>query len=150
MSKNIVIYRILANLFDSVIVTSVGLLLLIPSLLSYISLMSNKQTLEIISLYISSFLAGAIFLIVLLIYFVTIPAHNAGQTFGKKIFRLKLKTIKGDDIDYKSMFLRTAMRLFLVFVSFGATIIIDFVSLVATKEHKTFYDVIASTYVDKA
>lgn len=146
MKKRLVLNRIFASIYDSIIVCALCLLSIIPSVVSFINVLVDDSTINSVALYISAFFGGGISLAVFIVYCVLVPVFWNGQTLGKRLFGIKTEKINGNKVDIKSMFLRTVLRGVIFFSTFGLSLIIDLITL-CSKEHLTFYDILASTIV---
>lgn len=147
MKKAPILSRMLAVIFDSLVVGSLCLIALIPTIVSFVYVSSDSSTLNLVALTISAVAGGGVTLAFIIIYSIILPVLWDGQTLGKKIFNLHTKKTNGESVDFKAMFVRVIFRVFIVFATFGFSLIVDFICLCFSKEHITFYDVIASTRV---
>lgn len=150
MNKHTAISRILAGIVDFLMVGSIVALFMIPAVISLATTLTNDIEINVIALFITSFLGGALSLIGIIIYTVLIPVYWKGQTLGKRIFYLQIKKKNGEDVDFKAMFGRVLLRIMMVLITLGLSIIVDFITLCSLKEHNTFYDILASTCVKEA
>ncbi len=139
--------RILAALLDILIGISFCLLTLIPTIVCFANASMESTQINIVALLISSFLSGSLSLGILIIYFVILPVHFDGQTFGKRFFSIKCQKKDGSKVDYKSMIIRSLFRILVAFATFGLSIIVDLITLISSKDHLTFYDILASIVV---
>lgn len=148
MKKASSLHRILAALFDTIIVGVMCFLCMIPAIACFINININSSFPNAIALFVSSLLSGGLVIIAIVSYSVILPVLWRGQTLGKRFFMIKTKKMNGENVDYKTMFIRVISRLAITFISFGLSIIVDFITVCASKNHNTFYDVIASTSVN--
>lgn len=141
------IRRILAFILDFLLVISFIALCLTPALICLIDLMGNAKTLNMLSTAITFFIGGALSILIIFAYFVILPANWSGQTLGRRFFLMQIKKTNGVNVSYKDMFIRVVLRIFIVLITLGFSIIVDLISLIFSPEHLTFYDVLASTKV---
>lgn len=147
MNRPSPIRRILAALLDFLLVGSFSSICLTPAIICFVYLMSDASFLNMLATSISFFIGGILCVILILTYSVVLPTNWHGQTLGKRFFNMKTQKINGDNVDYKSMFSRVMLRVFIVFITLGLSLIVDLITLIASKDHLTFYDILASTIV---
>lgn len=147
MKRTLLTHRLFAILFDVFIVLAIIIIANIPAVMSFVNASINKSTINIVALYIASFLSGALSLIGIILYTIVVPVFLNGQTLGKKYFNLTIVKNNGADIDFKTMFIRELTRFFLIIVTFGLSIIVDLITLITSRGNATFYDTISTTKV---
>lgn len=147
MKKPRVISRILAAAFDFLIVGALCLVNLIPAIVSFVNTLVSSSTFNIIALFISALFGGGLVIAIIIIYSVVLPVIWHGQTLGKRFFMMQTIKLNGDEVDFRAMFIRVMLRVFIVFATFGLSLIVDFITLCCSKQHLTFYDILASTCV---
>lgn len=140
-------HRIFSAIFDFFIMLALILIAMIPSVVSLINTFVNNTTINVVSLYLSTSISGALALVLIILYSIVVPVLLHGQTLGKKYFNLSIVKVNGQNIDFKSMFIRELTRLFAILASFGLVLIVDFITLVTSRGQTTFYDILASTNV---
>ncbi len=141
------IRRILAFVLDFLLVLSFIALCLTPALICFIDLMGNAKTLNMVSTAITFFVGGALSILIIFAYFVILPANWNGQTLGRRFFLMHIIKANGANVNYKDMFIRVILRVFIVLITFGFSIIVDLITLIFSTDHLTFYDILASTKV---
>ena len=141
------IRRILAATLDFLLVGSFSAICLTPAIICFVYLLNDTSFLNVLAVAISSFIGGVLTVILIIAYSVVLPTNWHGQTLGKRFFNMKTTKIGGGEVDYKSMFSRVILRVFIVFTTFGLSLIVDLITLIASKDHLTFYDILASTIV---
>ncbi len=137
--------RILAFILDFLFVASFSALCLTPATICFINLMNEANLLNMISTAITFFVGGALCILLSFAYFVILPANWYGQTLGRRFFLVRICKANGKNVDYKDMIIRIILRFFIVLLTFGLSIIVDLITLIFSKEHLTFYDILAST-----
>jgi len=140
-------HRIFANIFDFIVCAAACLLVTFRSITALVSALMNPSGLDSVALYMSSFGAGALSLILIIFYFIALPIYWNGQTLGKRFFKIKIMKNDGAEIDFKTIFLREMVRILLFILSFGASTFADTIVLLFSKQRVGFYDYIASTCV---
>lgn len=147
MRKTSALNRILATMLDILIGGSFCLLMMIPTIVCLVNAIMTASQINIIALLISSFVSGGLVIGVIFGYYVILPVHFNGQTFGKRFFSLKCQQNDGSEVTYKSMIIRVLLRVLVAFLSFGLSIVVDLITLICSKDHLTFYDTLASTII---
>lgn len=89
------------------------------------------------------YIADRIFPLVLITYF-TFFEFYWGQTPGKWIFNIMVRTRQGNQIDFKVAALRNVLKFFSIFILFAGYIIALF-----RKDNLTFHDVLSECIVIK-
>lgn len=139
--------RLLSALFDIVVCLAFSLFIMLWAIISFINAMIDKSPANISAMFIACFSSGALVILFALIYMVVLPAFWKGQTLGKRFFRIKLVRADGNNVDLKTLLVREITRLVLLVISLGASAIGDIFALCLSKSHRSFCDVISSTYV---
>lgn len=147
MKKPPVISRILATIFDFVLVAALCLVSLIPAIISLVNTLISNNNLNITALFISAFFGGGLTIVIIIVYSIVLPVYWNGQTLGKRFFFMQTIKQNGDQVDFKCMFIRVMFHVFMIFATFGVSIFVDFITLCFSKRHVTFYDILASTCV---
>lgn len=147
MNRHLVFNRIFASLFDLLIIIGFGFILLMPAFACLLNVLMNETRMNIIVMFIASFLSGTLVLIMCVFYLIVFPGIYGGQTLGKKIFNIRIRKINGCNADFRTLFLRNMFHLLVIFLTGGFSLIIDLITLCLTKDHLTFYDIIASTCI---
>lgn len=147
MSGKLIFNRIFAALFDFLVLSGVVFIISMPAIACLLSVFANPTTSNDIALFISSFISGTISLVLIVFYTIIFPAIFNGQTLGKIIFNIKIRKINGSEVDFKAMFLRNTFHLLVLFSTLCFSFVIDLITLCLTKDHLTFYDIIASTCI---
>jgi uncharacterized RDD family membrane protein YckC len=139
--------RLLSTLFDLIICLAFAFIIMLPSIIAFINVLVNASIANIIAVYISAVVCGALVILFALVYSVVFPILWKGQTIGKRFFRIKLVNADGSDVTLKTLFIRETLRLVLLVISLGASAIGDLASLTISKSHRSFSDIVSSTYV---
>lgn len=147
MTKRIIFNRIFASIFDIFVLFGLAFIVSIPSIACLLNVLSNNSTANIVASFVSSFISGCVSVILIVFYSIVFPAKFEGQTLGMIFFNIKIVKINGGDVDFKVMFIRNTFHLLTIFVTLGFTLIIDLLTLLMTKDHLTFYDILASTRI---
>ena len=153
INESVIVYakpskRILAYLIDLAIIATISIILLIPAILALVNMFANKTDANIIALFISSFVSGALCLSFAIFYFVCVPVFWEGQTVGKRFLNIRIIDIKvNDGPNAKVMFLREAIRITIFVLTFGLSAIASTLCLCISKKHIAFHEEISSTRV---
>lgn len=149
MSKPIVLTlnRFFAALVDLLVLFAVILIAVIPSIVSFVNALVIGTPQNSFALYVSSFVAGAISLLLVAAYLIFLPIFWRGQTLGKRFFNIQI--VKSDDspVDFKCMFVRTAAFLALLVLTLGVFLITEIVDVGLSKNHNSVFDILSSTKV---
>lgn len=141
-------HRILAYLFDWVVVFTFCIIVMLLPIVSLFDALNGTSNQDLVYLVISTLLYGGLCFIFIVFYFLVVPLFVKGQTLGKKIFRIKMVKLDGSDVDFLTLFTRELCgKVFIDFASFGFTIISRFITVALHENHSTFHDVLASTKV---
>lgn len=150
MIKAPLLRRLLAWIIDLVIVGVVIVVLLLCTSLSAIFNLIKDGTSWTITLYslIEIIQIGLVIEIFLIIYYISIPVRNKGQTFGKKMMKIRIVKNDGQDVDFSTLFLRQAISEQLIgALTFGASLLVGAALALYRKDKKTVSDVFANTKV---
>ena len=140
-------HRIFADIFDTFIVFALVLIALIPSIVSLINVLISDNGWNVAALYISSVISGALALVFVILYHIVLPVYLNGQSLGKKYFNIMVVKNNGSPIDFKTMFIRELVRVFVLLTSFGLSLIVDLITLSTSRGRVSFYDTLSSTSV---
>ena len=150
MVKAPLLRRLLAWIVDAVIMGVVIVVILLCTSLTAIFNIFDVDasfTINLVTL-IELIQVGLIIEIIFIIYYISIPVRNNGQTFGKKM--LKIKTVKddGSNIDFSTLFMRQAIAEQLIgALTFGVSFIVNALLALFRKDKKSISDVFANTKV---
>ncbi len=141
-------YRIMAFVFDWLIVYFFCALIMFFPIINLIKDAGNATMTETISLMLCIIVFSLSCFIFIVFYFVIIPVILKGQTIGKKLFRIRVVKQNGSDVDYLTMFVREIIGMVLIdFASFGITVIIRLICLSIKNNRLTYQDVLSSTLI---
>lgn len=140
--------RLIAALFDFFIVMAISLIALIPAIISFLSYINDpEQVMNTAALFISSFISGALVVVVLVLYLIVLPVFIGGQTLGKRFFHIRIVKTNGKQLDFRAMFTREMVHILFLILTIGLVSIVDLIILLSSKNKQSFYDVLASTCV---
>ena len=141
-------HRIMATLLDLLIISSVFVIIAISKLPFIISMFTTGEHVVTTKFIIDVFRWGILISILILVYYVVTPLFLEGQTFGKKVFKLKIVKEDGTKLDYRTLFYREGVgRIFINFASLGITNIVSIVIMLLRDDKKGLADVLAKTKV---
>lgn len=140
--------RLISALFDFFIVMALSLIALIPAIISFLSYLNDpEQVMNTAALFISSFISGALVVVVLVLYLVVLPVFIGGQTLGKRFFHIRIVKTNGKELDFRAMFTREMVHILFLILTIGLVSIVDLIILLSSRNKQSFYDVLASTCV---
>ena len=141
--------RFVALLVDFLISLAIAAIICIPTILALINCLINvtgRQ--EIIALFVSALVCGGILLLLSILYFTFVPVYFGGQTIGKRLVGIKLiDTRTGKVPEAKVILARETVRVVLVVVTVGISLIIGIICKLLTEDRLTFQDAISHTMV---
>ena len=150
MVKAPLLRRLLAWLVDAVIIGVVIVIILLCTSLSAIFNLIKEDislTLTVYSL-IEIIQVGLVIEILFIIYYVSIPVRNHGQTFGKKMLKIRVVKDNESNVDFSTMFMRQAIaEQLLGALTFGMSFVISALLALFRKDKKTISDLFANTKV---
>jgi len=150
MVKAPLLRRLLAWLVDAVIIGAVIVIILLCTSLSAIFNLIKEDislTLTVYSL-IEIIQVGLVIEILFIIYYVSIPVRNHGQTFGKKMLKIRVVKDNESNIDFSTMFMRQAIaEQLLGALTFGMSFVVSALLALFRKDKKTISDLFANTKV---
>lgn len=149
MKKAKVKHRVMAFLFDWLIVYAFSLVVLALPIIKLISSIHNSvSSSELFSLFLTLIYLGLICFTFIIFYFIVIPIQLNGQTLGKKFFGLRMVKTNGEKVDYLTLIVRELIGKILIdFSTLGLSMITRFLVMIINKEHMSFHDTLASTIV---
>ena len=140
-------HRVIATIVDnSIMILAIGMLLLSGWIEFLYALIKDYEI--TISMFIKIIRTGMLYTLFLLSYYMLIPIFLKGQTIGKWLFKIKVVTEDGEDIDYKILFFREAIcRVLIRTLSFGLSSVVSFFIMVTREDKKSLADVFSKTKV---
>lgn len=140
--------RIIALLIDLALILAISVIFMIPAIISLVNLILYQTTLNVVSLFISCLISGALVISFTVFYFVCIPIFWDGQTVGKKLMNIKIIDITTNRVpNAKIMFLREGTRIITFVLTFGLSIIASIIAMKLTKNNVTFHETLSKTKV---
>ena len=150
MVKAPLLRRLLAWLVDAIIIGVVIVVVLLCTSLSAIFNLIKEGTSLTLTLYslIELVQVGLVIEIIFILYYISIPVRNHGQTIGKKMLKIRVVKDDGKDADFSTLFMRQAIaEQLLGALTFGATFIVNALVALFRKDKKSISDVFANTKV---
>lgn len=140
--------RIVAIVLDLLINLAVDLVLLIPSVIAFVGVLYRGNYINIVALFISSLLSGALIISFAIFYFVCLPVVWEGQTIGKRALKIRIVDVNTNEgPSAKIMFLREATRILIFVLSVGMSGIVSLLALCLSDKHTTFHEQLSHTRV---
>ena len=150
MVKAPLLRRLLAWLVDAIIIGVVIVVVLLCTSLTAIFNLIKEGTSLTLTLYslIELVQVGLVIEILFILYYISIPVRNHGQTIGKKMLKIRVVKDDGKDADFSTLFMRQAIaEQLLGALTFGATFIVNALVALFRKDKKSISDVFANTKV---
>ena len=142
-------HRVMASLLDFGVMAAFLAIIALVKLPFTVSLFLSGEPVDITTkLIIDVFRWGVLFSVILFIYYIMIPLLMHGQTFGKKIFKLKIVKESNDNVNLITMFYRDGIgRIFINMASLGITAIVSVIIMILREDNKSLGDILAKTKV---
>lgn len=141
-------HRIMSALLDFSIVVGLLMVIIIGKLPIIISIFSNTDHVVSTKFIVDIFRYGIIFAVIMLIYYIVLPLLFNGQTFGKKVFKLRVVRENGEELDYKTMFYREGIgRILVNIASLGVSVVVSTIIMILREDKKDLADIMAKTKV---
>lgn len=141
-------HRVMAALLDLCIVCSFLLIITLFKLPFIISMFLSDESVVTTKFIIDVFRWGIIMCVLFLIYYVVVPVLLKGQTFGKKVFKLKIVKENEENVEPMTMFYRDGVgSIFIHFASLGITAIASIIIMSLREDKKSLGDILAKTKV---
>ena len=151
MTKAPLLRRLLAWIVDAIIIgVAIVIIILCTSLSAIFNLLFTEGTEFTLSLFslIELIQVGLVIEILFILYYISFPVRNHGQTIGKKMLKIRIVKDDGKDADFSTLFLRQAIaEQLLGALTFGATFIVNALLALFRKDKKSISDVFANTKV---
>lgn len=147
MEKNLVLNRILAFIFDLFMVLAFSFIVCLPAIIIFVNNMVESTPSRLVALSISLFISLNLVVILFIFYFSIVPIFWNGQTLGKKFFFVRIVKSNYEQADFKALFLHALFHFLLLLATLGLSLIVDLITLMSSKKHLTFYDILANTKI---
>ena len=150
MVKAPLLRRLVAWIIDAIIIGIVVVIVLLCTSLTAIFNLIKEGTSLTLTLYslIELVQVGLVIEILFILYYISIPVRNNGQTFGKKMLRIRIVKDNGDDVNFSTLFMRQTIASQLISaLTFGATYIVSALLALFRKDKKSIGDIFANTKV---
>lgn len=150
MVKAPLLRRLLAWLVDAIIIGVVIVVILLCTSLTAIFNLIKEGTSFNLTLFalIELIQVGLVIEILFILYYISFPVRNHGQTIGKKMLKIRVVKDDGKDVDFSTLFMRQAIaEQLLGALTFGVTFVVNALVALFRKDKKSLSDVFASTKV---
>ena len=150
MVKAPLLRRLLAWLVDAIIIGVVIVVVLLCTSLTAIFNLIKEGTSFNLTLFalIELIQVGLVIEILFILYYISFPVRNHGQTIGKKMLKIRVVKDDGKDVDFSTLFMRQAIaEQLLGALTFGVTFVVNALVALFRKDKKSLSDVFASTKV---
>ncbi|MBQ9730639.1 MAG: RDD family protein [Bacilli bacterium] len=150
MVKAPLLRRLVAWIIDAIIIGIVVVIVLLCTSLTAIFNLIKEGTSLTLTLYslIELVQVGLVIEILFILYYISIPVRNNGQTFGKKMLKIRIVKDNGDDVNFSTLFMRQTIASQLISaLTFGATYIVSALLALFRKDKKSIGDIFANTKV---
>ena len=143
-------HRLLAGMFDLAVLILGAVIIMVPSLIVFITAMVKPSFSWTIAVYIIMFLTGALVTLYDLAYRIVIPYFFKGQTLGLRFYRMRTYLDNGGEIRLRNLLIKSLTIFFLVILSLGLYYLVETVALFVSPSHRGFADVVSGTMVSDA
>ena len=150
MVKAPLLRRLLAWVVDAIIMAIIITMILLCTSLGAILNLVKEGTSLTLTLYslIELVQVGLVIEILFILYYISIPVRNHGQTFGKKMLKIRVVNDNGEDVNFSTLFMRQAIaEQLLGALTFGMSYIENALLALFRKDKKSISDVFANTKV---
>lgn len=140
-------HRVIATITDNAIIMAIMAILLLGVWPNFIYALSHDIEVSF-SMILKLVRSGMIYALFLLFYYMVVPMFLKGQTIGKWLFKIKIVTEEGKDVDYKVLFFREAIcRILVRTASLGISSVVSYFIMLIRDDKKSLADVFAKTKV---
>jgi uncharacterized RDD family membrane protein YckC len=140
-------HRLLAGLFDISVLILGTVIIVVPSLLVFISAITRPSPSRTIAVYVVMFFTGAIVAAFDILYRIAVPYFYKGETLGLRFYKMRLFMENGSEITLKALLQRALATFFLVVLTLGLYYLIEACVVTLGDTHRSFVDTITSTIV---
>ena len=145
MVKAPLLRRLLAWVVDAIIMGIIIVIVLLCTSLGAILNLVKEGTSLTLTLYS---LIELVQVGLVILYYISIPIRNHGQTFGKKMLKIRVVNDNGEDVNFSTLFMRQAIaEQLLGALTFGTSYIVNALLALFRKDKKSVSDVFANTKV---
>lgn len=141
-------HRVMSSFLDLIIFSSLILVSFSSKIPFLVNAIRNPGTSVDSKLIFDFFRLGIVFIIFFILYYVAVPYYYKGQTIGKKVFKLKIVSEDGGEVNIRKLFFREVIaKVFIDYLSLGVTVIASFITMLLREDKKSLSDIIAKTKV---
>jgi len=137
----------MAGMFDLSVLILGSVIIMVPSLIVFISAMRQPSISRTIAVYLVMFLTGALVALYDLGYRVVVPYFYKGQSLGLRFFRMRIYQENGGELCFRNLLIKALTIFFLVILSLGLYYLVEAIALFASPSHRGFADVVSGTMV---
>lgn len=140
-------HRVIATLVDNAIIVTIMGILLASVWAEFLYALIKDYPISV-SMIIQLIRSGVFYCLFVLSYYMIVPMFLKGQTLGKWLFKVKVVSEDGEEVDYKILFFREAIcRILVRTISFGMSSVVSFLIMLIREDKKSLADVFAKTKV---
>jgi uncharacterized RDD family membrane protein YckC len=140
-------HRVMAGMFDLSVLILGSVIIMVPSLIVFISAMRHPSTSRTIAVYLIMFLTGGLVALYDIAYRVAVPYFYNGQSLGLRFFRMRFYQADGSQVRFRSLLIKALTIFFLVIFSLGLYYLVEAIALFVSPSHRGFSDVVSDTIV---
>jgi len=140
-------HRLMAGMFDLSVLILGSVIIMVPSLIVFISAMRQPSMSRTIAVYVIMFLTGSLAALYDVAYRVVVPYFFHGQSLGLRFFRMRLYQENGSEVRLRNLLVKALTIFFLVILSLGLYYLVEAIALFVSPSHRGFADVVSGTLV---
>jgi uncharacterized RDD family membrane protein YckC len=140
-------HRLMAGMFDLSVLILGSVIIMVPSLIVFISAMRQPSVSRTIAVYLIMFLTGGLVALYDLAYRVAVPYFYKGQSLGLRFYRMRIYQENGSEVRFRNLLLKALTIFFLVILSLGLYYLVEAIALFVSPSHRGFADVVSGTMV---
>lgn len=144
------IRRFMARIIDAIIVgVVITIIMLLTSAEAIFNLIKEGTAIPLtLRSLIDMVQVGLVIGVFMIIYYVSIPVRNNGQTIGKKMMRIRVVKTNGKEVDFATLFYReTISDQLLAALTFMISLPINALLAIYRKDKRSVSDIFAKTRV---
>ena len=139
--------RAAQTIFDSLMQLSILCISMSPLYITSIYMQIYPDAISYLVFGLVIIFSVILTLIMILLYAVYLPFKMHGATLGMRLFKTKFLTFDNHEVSLQVIFTRFALRLIFIFLSFGISLIVDFIIILGSEKHLSFYDYLTNSKI---
>lgn len=139
--------RLAETIFDSLIQLSILCISMSPLYITSIYMQIYPDSISYLVFGIVITFSVILTIIGVLLYSVYLPYKMHGATLGMRLFKTKYLTFDNKEVSFQVIFTRFILRLIFIFLSFGISLIVDFIIILGSEHNLSFYDYLTNSKI---